>query len=444
MNIRNCKEILKKNSVNGLHLRKKRGTHPSKDIIATHGKEILGKKIILCITGSVAAYKAIDLARLLMRHGADVYAVMSESSSILIKPEIMRWATGNDVVTKLTGELEHIVLADTNMSDLILVYPCTANTIGKIANGIDDTTVTSVVTVALGSRIPIIVVPAMHESMYTNDIITENIERLNRVGVKFLEPAVTEGKAKIVEPEIVLQSVVRKLNEMHSSLLGKNILVTAGSTVEHIDPVRVITNLSSGKMGSAIAEVAALADANVTLVYGHGSDGIHNSPRMRNVIRVNTSREMKMAILSELSSKRYDIVFFCAAITDFTPQHASHKKIETKKGKIVLSLLPTTKIIDQVKYISRKNKPFLVAFKAEHGVSDSYLIKKAFLKLRECDGDLVIANDLGRKGCGAGSDKNEVFIIDRQKKVVHLPLQDKQQIARKILDLIANRCELKI
>jgi len=421
----------------GLYLAKKGKTHPSKDIVATQGKEILGKKIVLCVTGSVAAYKAIDLARLLMRHGADVYAVMSESSSsMLIKADIMKWATGNEVVTKLTGELEHIVLADTNMSDLILVYPCTANTIGKIANGIDDTTVTSVLTVALGSRIPIIVVPAMHKSMYTNDIIAKNIERLNAIGVKFLEPSISENKAKILEPDLVLQSVIGELNSRHSLLSGKNILVTAGSTLEHIDPVRVITNLSSGKMGNAIAEEAVIAGANVTLVYGHG---MRDTPRIRNVIRVNTRREMETAVLSELSSKRYDIVIFCAAITDFVPQHTSFKKIETKKGKIVLPLLPTAKIINEVKHISRNDKLFLVAFKAEHKVSDSCLINKAFQKLQECDADLVIANDLGRSGCETGSERNEVFVIDKEKKVIHLPLQYKQQIASRILDLIADR-----
>lgn len=429
-----------------MHLANKRGTHPSKDIVATQGKEILGKKIVLCITGSVAAYKAIDLARLLMRHGADVYAVMSESStSTLIRTDIMKWATGNEVVTKLTGKLEHIALADTNMSDLILVYPCTANTIGKIANGIDDTTVASVLTVALGSRIPIIVAPAMHESMYTNDIIRQNVDRLKDMGVKFLEPSVEEGKAKIMEPELVLQSVMRELNGMHTSfsLEGKNILVTAGSTVEHIDPIRVITNLSSGKMGIAIAEGALFAGAKVTLIYGHGSDGTRVPLKIRNVIKVHTSREMEMTILSELSSKRHDIVIFCAAITDYAPQQTSPKKIETKKGKFVLPLLPTTKIIDRIKPTSRNNELFLVAFKAEHDVSDSYLINKAFQKLRECDGDLVIANDLGRKGCGSGSDENEVFIIDRQKKVIHLPLQSKYQVARKILETIANLCQVQ-
>ncbi len=219
--------------------------------------------------------------------------------------------------------------------------------------------------------------------------------------------------------------------------------MTAGSTVEHIDPIRVITNLSSGKMGIAIAEGALLAGAKVTLVYGHGSDGTRVPMKIRNVIKVNTSREMEMTILSELSSKRYDIVIFCAAITDFAPQQTSPKKIETKKGKFVLPLLPTTKIVDRVKPIRRNNKLFLVAFKAEHDVSDSYLINKAFQKLHECDGDLVIANDLGRKGCGIGSDENEVFIVDRQKKVIHLPLQDKYQLARKILDTIAYQCQVQ-
>jgi phosphopantothenoylcysteine decarboxylase / phosphopantothenate---cysteine ligase len=150
-------------------MRTKRGVHPSKDIRGTEGSELEGKKIVLCITGSVAAYRAIDLARLLMRHDADVHAVMTESSaSMLLNPEIMKWATGNDVVSKLTGNLEHIMLADYGMSDLIIVYPCTANTLGKVVAGIDDTPVTSVLSVALGSKIPIIVAPAMHEAMYEN------------------------------------------------------------------------------------------------------------------------------------------------------------------------------------------------------------------------------------------------------------------------------------
>src|SRR5215831_21138090 len=164
--------------------------HPSKDITASLGVDLLNKKIVLCVTGSVAAYKAVDLARLLMRYGAEVYPVMSETtSSMLINPELMKWATGNCVVTKLSGDLEHISLADYNTSDLVIVYPCTANTIGKMANGIDDTTAASVLSVGLGTTLPILAAPAMHAPMYTNQIIKENIERLKGMGVKFLEPS---------------------------------------------------------------------------------------------------------------------------------------------------------------------------------------------------------------------------------------------------------------
>jgi phosphopantothenoylcysteine decarboxylase/phosphopantothenate--cysteine ligase len=413
--------------------------HPSKDITGLEGNEITGKKIVLCITGSIAAYRAIDLARLLMRHGADVYSVMSERvESAFITSDMMKWATGNDVVTKLTGDLEHIVLADYNMSSLILVYPCTANTIGKMANGIDDTPVTSVLSVALGSKIPIMVAPAMHESMYDNYFIKKNISRLKDQGVEFLEPSVCEGKAKVAPIEQVLISVINKFNNPTRtvfSLSGNNILVTAGSTIEHIDPIRIITNLSSGKMGSAIANEAKKMGANVTIVCGHGSYP-HLDSLDLNVIKVNTNEQMYDAVIAELYSKRYDIAIFAAAVTDFTPAGKKFtKKIDTRAGKLLLSLSPTKKIIDQVKHAS-KNDIFLVAFKAEHSVSNSYMIEKAYQKLKECNGNLVVANDIGRKGSEAGSDNNEVFIIDRQKKVIHLPLQNKKDIARKLLDII--------
>jgi phosphopantothenoylcysteine decarboxylase/phosphopantothenate--cysteine ligase len=421
-------------------------THPSKDIVGSDGNEIAGKKIVLCITGSVGAYRAIDLARMLMRHGANVYSVMSERvESTFITSDMMKWATGNDVVTKLTGDLEHIVLADYNMSSLILVYPCTANTIGKMANGIDDTPVTSVLSVALGSKIPIMIAPAMHESMYDNYFIKKNISRLKDQGIEFLEPLVSEGKAKLAPVEQVLISVINKFSNPARtifSLIGKNILVTAGSTLEHIDPIRIITNLSSGKMGIAIANEAKRMGANVTIVYGHGSYP-HLDSLDLNVIKVNSNEQMCDAVIAELSSKRYDIAFLAAAVTDFTPAGKKFtKKIDTRAGKLLLSLSPTKKIIDQVKHVS-KNDIFLVAFKAEHNVSNSYIIEKAYQKLKECNGNLVVANDIGRKGSEAGSDNNEVFIIDRQKKVIHLPLQNKKDVARKLLDIIAQSIHTK-
>ncbi|HXV46783.1 MAG TPA: bifunctional phosphopantothenoylcysteine decarboxylase/phosphopantothenate--cysteine ligase CoaBC [Nitrososphaera sp.] len=409
-------------------MKSKRGVHPSKDIVGTDGTELGGRKIVLCITGSVAAYRAIDLARLLMRRGADVHAVITEATAAtLLHPEMMKWATGNDVVTKLTGSLEHVMLADYGMSDLIIIYPCTANTIGKMAAGIDDTPVTSVLSVALGSKIPIIVAPAMHEAMYENKFIQQNVDRL-RMHVTFVEPSIEEGKAKVTEPEQVVKAAIAVLSR--GPLAGRRVLVTAGSTVEHIDPIRVVTNTSSGKMGVAIAQEAERMGAAVTLVYGHGSE-----PANGRALRVSTSEEMHRAVISELSSKKYDIAIMAAAVADFAPAKKSDRKIDTRSGRMELSLVATKKIIDEVK--KRSKNTFLVAFKADYNVADSALIDKAYKKLQETGADLVVANDLGRKGSEAGSDKNQVFIVDRKKKVVHLPLESKQAIARKLLELVA-------
>jgi phosphopantothenoylcysteine decarboxylase/phosphopantothenate--cysteine ligase len=412
-----------------MRVTRRRGIHPSKDILGTQGSQLEGKKIVLCITGSVAAYRAVDLARLLMRHNADVHAVMTESTtSMLLNSEIMKWATGNDVVTKLTGDLEHIILADYGMSDLIIVYPCTANTLGKAAAGIDDTPVTSILSVALGSRIPIIVAPAMHEAMYDNIFVQQNVSKLKEHMI-FIEPKMEGGKAKVADPEHILNATISVLSNK-VSLSGKRVLVTAGSTIEYIDPIRVMTNLSSGKMGIAIAQEAQRMGATVTLVYGHGT----LNPATGKIVRVNTGEEMYKAVVSELSSKRYDIVVMAAAVADFAPAKKSDKKIDTKLGKMELSFVATRKIIDEVKKKSKDT--FLVAFKADYCVSESVLIEKAYRKLKESDADIIVANDLGRKGSEPGSDKNEVFIVDSDKKIVHLPTESKTQVARRLLELV--------
>jgi phosphopantothenoylcysteine decarboxylase/phosphopantothenate--cysteine ligase len=246
--------------------------------------------------------------------------------------------------------------------------------------------------------------------------------------VRFVEPTMEEGKAKVAEPDRVLGAAIAILS--NGPLAGKRMLVTAGSTVEHIDPIRVITNTSSGKMGIAIAHEAERMGATVTLVYGHGSE----QPNSR-AVRVSTSDDMHRAIILELSSKKYDIVIMAAAVADFTPAKKSDKKIETRAGKIELSLVATKKIIDEVK---KKSKDiFLVAFKADYNVPDSALIEKAHKKLLESGADIIVANDLGRKGSEAGSDKNQVFIVDKRKKVVHLALESKAALARKLLEIVA-------
>ena len=173
----------------------KKGRHPSLDIVDSHGVELSGKKLVLCVTGSVAAYKAIELARLLMRHGADITCVASSAVTKLVQPEYFKWATGNSAITKLSGELEHIRLADYNKADLVVVYPSTANTLGKLANGIDDTPVSTVLTVAFGSKTPILMCMAMHASMYDNSAVKRNMEFLKNK-IEFFRPMLAEGKAK--------------------------------------------------------------------------------------------------------------------------------------------------------------------------------------------------------------------------------------------------------
>lgn len=406
--------------------------HPSKDIVGSDGSELNGKKIVLCVTASVAAYKAVDLARLLMRHGADVHAVMSKSTKMLLTPELIQWATGNDVVTELTWKLEHIQLADYGRSDLIVIYPCTGNTLSKIANGIDDTPVTSVASVALGSKIPIMIAPAMHEAMYENPILQKNMEALKGL-VEFVEPNVVEGKAKIADPETVLNAVLAKMRS-NSKLKEKNILVTAGATIEFIDPIRVVTNPASGKLGAAIAKEATAMGANVTLIYGRGYADL---PSNAKIINVKTSDEMMDAVINELKSSNYHVAIMTAAVSDFKPESPKDVKIETRDNKqISVTLKTTSKIVDQIKKVSPST--FLVAFKADSDVSDDDLIKSAYDKMRECDADLMVANDVGRKGSEMGSDTSEVFIISKNKKVRHLPIQTKQSVARVLLEELAN------
>lgn len=425
--------------------------HSSKDIIGTWGSLLKDKKIVLCVCGSVAAYKAIDFARLLMRHGANVFPVISNSAAMLLHPNYLQWATGNEVVTKLTANMEHIKLADYNKSDLIILYPCTANTIGKFANGIDDTPITSVLSVGLGSKIPIFIAPAMHEAMYHNQLVIDNMVKLKKVGVNFLEPGISEGKAKIIAPEQALKSVLElftKVERKKNILSSKNILITSGGTMEYIDPIRVITNLSSGKMGYAIVKEFLEQDAKVTHIVGNSSIYYtSNSFNLDNLttFRVNTSDEMYAKVISEITSKKYDIVIFAAAVTDFKLAQTYDKKIPSQiSGSINLELIPTKKIINEIKLIDKDL--FLVGFKAYYDVSDTYLINKAKKKLKECSADIIVANDVGRKNTRIGSDYNEVFIVTRNdnnedNQVVHLTVQSKESIAKKLFEIIIS--ELK-
>ena len=410
--------------------------HPSKDIVGSKSSLLKDRRVALCITGSVAAVKCPEVARELMRHGAEVYTVMSAMAQKIIHLYLMEWATGNHVVTELTGKIEHVMLAGEGVdkADLVLVAPATANTIGKIACGIDDTPVTTLVSTAFGSGIPIMVVPAMHESMYRHPVVTENVGKLRSLGVEFVGPRVEEGKAKIAEVKEIVEAVVRRLT-VKIDLAKRKVLVTAGPTLEYIDPIRVMANKSSGKMGVAIVEEALSRGIEVTLVYGPGTAV---PPVGAKIVSVETSQEMYEAVVSELKSKKYDVVIAVAAVADWAPEKKYEYKVPTSiKNELTVKMRPTPKIIDSVKKVSPDT--FLVAFRAEYNLSDEELIQSAYKRLKKAKADLVAANDIGRKGAGFESDTNEVFIVDTNKKVVHVPVAAKREVAKRLFDVIVNK-----
>ena len=400
---------------------KRKEKHPSMDIVASDGIELSGKKIVLCVAGSVAVYKSIELARLLMRHGANVTCVLSNAATKLVKPDYFKWATGNKVITKLTGELEHIKVADYKRSDMIIVYPATANTLGKLANGIDDTPISTILTVGFGSKIPILMALAMHQSMYENAAVVKNINFLKNK-INFISPQIIEGKAKAAEPENILEFVLEKFG-FSSKLHNKKILMTVGPTIEYIDPIRVITNNSTGKMGMCLASELVSAGAKVTVVYGPGKE---TPPRNLKVIHVNTMKEMFESIKKHMK-KKFDIVILAAATSDYVPEKINKFKIKSTHKKLIIRLNKAPKIIDHIKKIQKD--VFLVGFKAEANISKQALIRESRKKIRESGSDIIIANDVGSLKYQKNSNYNEVLIVD-SKKVTQSGWKKKSQIAK--------------
>ncbi|MHA1684569.1 MAG: bifunctional phosphopantothenoylcysteine decarboxylase/phosphopantothenate--cysteine ligase CoaBC [Promethearchaeota archaeon] len=420
--------------------------HPSKDITGTVSNVLKGKTICMCITGSVAAMTAPIIAREFMRWGAEIIAVMSKSATKLITPELMHWSTGNPVVTHLTGAVEHIAIAgdrgkNLGTADLILVCPATANTISKIACGIDDTPVTTVVTTAFGSGIPIVVVPAMHECMFHHPMLEENIQRLKQVGVEFIGPRISEGKAKIAKIDDITNRC-RDIMVEDQELKKYNFLVTVGPTREFIDKVRFLSNPSSGKMGMAISEEIIARGGRVTIVMTKGC--ITQPPLSTNVklVEVSSTQDLLMAVMNELSTKDYDFFISSAAISDFRPAKVLNKKISSDRDKLLINLVQNPKIIKEV----RKAYPelFVVAFKAEVPAMQDEMIDNAYNRLTSSDADLIVANDVGRVETGFESSTNEVFIIDKTRNITHVPLQSKRLVAVHILDKILEEYRGKI
>ena len=404
--------------------------HPSLDIVGSDGAELSDKKIVLCVAGSVAAYKSIELARLLMRHGASVTVVASDAATKLIQPAYFKWATGNPVITKLTGNLEHIRIADYKKSDLIIVYPCTANTLGKLASGIDDTPIATVLTVGFGSGIPIVMCLAMHAAMYDNIAVKKNIAFLKRK-LDFVYQNILEGKAKAAEAVDVLEYVLKKFG-FSSVLHGKRVLITAGPTIEYIDPLRVITNQSTGMTGVLLASEFVAAGAKVTMIYGPGREKPPSGVRL---VCVKTAKEMMLAVKNEMK-KKFDVVIMAAAPADYTPEKPSSSKIKSTPQKMSVKLVRVPKIIDNVKKLQKN--VFLVGFKALARVSKKELEREARKKMKECNADLMIANDVGSTRYRKNPENNEVLIVD-SKKVQASGWKSKEKIAKFIRKEIERR-----
>jgi phosphopantothenoylcysteine decarboxylase/phosphopantothenate--cysteine ligase len=383
---------------------RERGPHPTLRIKGTKSHALSGKKIVLGVTGSIAAVKTVELARELIRHDADVYGVMSEAAMEIIHPYTLHYATGHEVITKLMGNIEHVeFLGMEGSADLFIIAPCTANTLNKIATGVSDTTVTAFATTAFGSGIPIIVVPAMHGTIYKSLVLIENLDKLRKLGVTVIEPKFEEGLAKIVAIADIILTVEHVLSP--KKLAGKRILITGGPTIEQIDPIRVLTNRSSGRTGIELAKEAYKQGAEVTLIHSKELNlmGIKE-------VKVETAREMIDACVTELrrgKEKRegYDVLISSAAISDFTV-NSSEVKIPSG-GDFHLHLVPTGKLIEEVR--NEFPELVIVGFKAETNVSEDELIRRAKEKMGKHNLEMVVANDVGTGGIG--TEENEVYIV---------------------------------
>ncbi|HLG24428.1 MAG TPA: bifunctional phosphopantothenoylcysteine decarboxylase/phosphopantothenate--cysteine ligase CoaBC [Candidatus Nanoarchaeia archaeon] len=408
--------------------------------------ELQGKTIVVGVSGGIACYKTIDIAKRLRNLGADVHVIMTTSSTHLADIKDFERASGNEVNTSLfhpkvnykdyikkNKPIKHVSLAD--IADLFLICPATANIIGKIANGIADDLLTTSV---MATNAPVLICPAMNVKMWKNPIMQENMKKLRGLNYQFAEPEYGElacgykGMGRLANPQNIIDSARIAIGR-RSIFEGKRVIVTAGATFEEIDPVRVITNKSSGKMGARIAEEAFLMGADVILLRGSNSA----EPQYH-------IREEKFTTVNDLFSKlkkcirRGDIIIHCAAVSDFAMNEKHEKKIKSAK-ELKLELTPTAKILENLKKVEKNI--FLVGFKAEFNVSKKELLQSAFSILKKADADLVVANDVGKKGAGFDADTNEVFIVDRKKKVRHFGLCSKREIAAEILKIIKEKID---
>ncbi|MCC3379792.1 bifunctional phosphopantothenoylcysteine decarboxylase/phosphopantothenate--cysteine ligase CoaBC [Paenibacillus farraposensis] len=425
-----------------------------------------GKVIILGITGGIAAYKGAALCSKLTQKGADVHVIMTASAKEFITELTLQSLSRNPVYSDTFDEREpsvvsHIHLADA--ADLVLVAPATANIIGKMAHGLADDMLS---TTLLATTAPIMVAPAMNVHMYSHPAVMQNMETLVSRGVKMIEPGEGllacgyVGKGRLEEPEMIVQTIERffeQEDQKHEGrsksearwfgnestkaqaagllvsknkllLSGKKVVVTAGGTIERIDPVRYITNDSSGKMGFAIAKVAQEMGAEVQLIAANTS--VEPPPGI-SLERVQSAGDMYDAVLRQWGA--CDMVVMAAAVADYRPLEVAQSKIKKKDSVLTLELVKNVDILESLGH-SKKHQ-FLVGFAAETENIETYAIDK--LERKNCD--LIAANDVTVEGAGFGADHNAVQIYDRSGMVERIPVQSKEEVARKLLAIAAGR-----
>ena len=421
-------ELVKINALCYTHLN---GIVCIKIVYIYEDKEMLkGKTVILGVSGSIAAYKIASLASALVKQHCDVHVIMTQNATNFIHPITFETLTGNKCLIdtfdrNFQYSVEHVSLA--KKADVALVAPATANVIGKMAHGIADDMLT---TTLLACQCPIIVAPAMNTRMFRNSIVQDNMKLLKCYGIEVIDPACgylacgDTGEGKMPEPELLLQYIYKAL-VVKKDLEGLNVLVTAGPTCEAIDPVRYITNHSTGKMGYAVAKAAAMRGAKVTLV--SGPVNLDPSPFVE-VVDVVTAEDMFQAVTSRASKQ--DIIIKAAAVADYRPSVVASEKVKKKDGEMSIALERTKDILAYLGEYKREGQ-FLCGFSME----TENMLENSVTKLVKKNLDMIVANNLKVEGAGFGTNTNIVTVITR-KGGEQLPLMSKDDVADQLLDAI--------
>lgn len=389
-----------------------------------------GKTVLLGVTGSIAAYKIASLASALKKLHADVHVIMTKNATNFINPITFETLTGNKCLVdtfdrNFQFQVEHVSIA--KKADVAMIAPASANVIGKIAAGLADDMLTTTI---MACKCPIMISPTMNTNMYENPILQRNLQTLREYGYEIIDPASgylacgDTGKGKMPEPDMLLSYILRQIG-MEKDMAGKKVLITAGPTQEAIDPVRYITNHSSGKMGYALAKVAMLRGAEVTLVSGPTAI---EPPMFVNVVSVKSAKEMYDAVTSRYEQQ--DIVIKAAAVADYRPSHVGDEKMKKKDGDLYIELERTDDIL---KYLGehKRSDQFLCGFSME----TQNMIENSRAKLEKKHLDMIAANNLKTEGAGFKGDTNVITLIT-PKEEIQLDLMSKEAAAGKILDQI--------